>query len=190
MKKLFFLIVIALSAVTSYAQNDYPTKGYRWFLDFIAPMYSGIVVVINYFSHRYGLATTHGYQFNRFFYLGGGIAYQYATTKFDEPFVDFGGNNQRQNWNLLTEYVNVRCDFVAKKYSPYIEAKLGISTDMDSKDWKYTESNSSFWQKYSVGARLGRWNVYASYEFNYNRSFLSDDYWGLGVAYEFGKAAR
>ena len=185
MKKLFLLIVIAFSAVTTFAQ-DYPNKGYRWFLDFDAPIYSNK----DYFSHRYGIGTTHGYQFNRFFYLGGGVAYQYATTKYEYELPIVGTKDSRINENLGTAYVNLRCDFLAKKYSPFVEVKVGAQFDLDSKDTSLNDSNSSYWMRSAVGARLGYWNVYVSHEFNANDKVTGDGYWGIGVAYEFGNGAR
>ncbi len=69
MRRRFFLrttllaSLLALCSTTAFAQNAYRSKGYKGNVELGANT-CGVA-----------LYTTHGYQFNRFFFVGGGIGY-------------------------------------------------------------------------------------------------------------------
>ncbi|MDE6301926.1 MAG: hypothetical protein K2M19_09450 [Muribaculaceae bacterium] len=89
-----FLVVILISVVVSfYAWSQEPERGYRGFLDANVDLqfereYNGN----NTTTVFYGISTTHGYQFNHHFFLGGGLMvernhpYPYDNSLIDIPF--------------------------------------------------------------------------------------------------------
>lgn len=73
------------------------------------------------------LFTSHGYQFNSHIFLGGGIAY--LTTLDDDDRSDnkdYYYRTEHKNF-LLPVYTCFRCNFLSKRFSPFIEVKEGYS---------------------------------------------------------------
>lgn len=82
-KKVFIILIITLCCFGIEAKE--PSKGYRGFVDMNTELYitSGFRISSDGSRHEkvdtyllYGLSTTHGYQFNNHFFLGGGIGLQ------------------------------------------------------------------------------------------------------------------
>lgn len=63
-------------------------------------------------SNRFSVATTHGYQFNNHFFLGGGIAFHCLT---DE-----------QEFSMPI-FVALKVNILNRRVTPYVETRFGIS---------------------------------------------------------------
>lgn len=95
------------------SNNVYLQRGYRGFGEVSAHIGVG-----DYEYDRVSFATVHGFQFNRHFFLGGGIALQsYQAVPMDVP----------DDLILIPVFANVRCDFLSKKVTPYADARLGYT---------------------------------------------------------------
>lgn len=73
------------------------------------------------------LFTSHGYQFNSHIFLGGGIAY--LTTLDDDDRSDnkdYYYRTEHKNF-ILPVYTCFRCNFLSKRFSPFVEVKEGYS---------------------------------------------------------------
>lgn len=97
MKKLIVFIAFILSVVCAYSQTDgisskEPRKGYRGFVDL-----SGEALFERKYSNdrdivysASGITTTHGYQFNEHFFVGGGAGISFLTYNFKDQGATFG----------------------------------------------------------------------------------------------------
>lgn len=83
-------------------------RGYKGFVDF------GYIFGFEDYnaSNKLEISTSHGYQFNNYFYIGGGIAADYYTdaSLFSVPI-----------------FVHFRANFLNKKIAPFAEVKTGYS---------------------------------------------------------------
>ena len=109
MKKLLFTLLMVISALSANAQS-----GYRGFADvnFIAGcdgVWSGFNTIGG------GVSTTHGYQFNPYVFLGGGVRFQYHN------FDNF------DNSCSLPIYAAFRVNMMNRNVSPFADVKLGYS---------------------------------------------------------------
>ncbi len=83
------------------------TKGYRGWIET-----GGAVGLGDYGDGVFAFSTSHGYQFNPYFFLGAGIGVDYH---FDWETV------------FMPIYANARCYFLNNKISPFFDAKIGYS---------------------------------------------------------------
>ncbi len=77
--------VIVMMVISSNISAKEPTKGYRWFLDLgsearFEKKYSNDRDIV--YSNT-GITTTHGYQFGRNFFVGGGFGIDVVTSNYD-----------------------------------------------------------------------------------------------------------
>ena len=61
---------------------------------------------------KFSAVTSHGYQFSRLFYLGAGTGFEYYTHK-------------ELREVSIPLFVNARLNFLKKRYSPFLDFKLG-----------------------------------------------------------------
>ncbi len=66
----------------------------------------------DYNASKIELSTTHGYQFNNYFFVGGGVALNYYT---DADLV------------AAPIYANFRANFINKKVTPFADVKAGYA---------------------------------------------------------------
>lgn len=104
--------------------EDEPTgvakRGYKGFVGFGAQYW-------NVDESSASLFTSHGYQFNSHIFLGGGVAY--LTTLDDDDRSDnkdYYYRTEHKNF-LLPVYTCFRCNFLSKRFSPFVEVKEGYS---------------------------------------------------------------
>ncbi len=147
MKKILILFACVMGSVFANAQ-DYITKGYRGFGE-LGYHY----VVTDYGYDCISLSTTHGYQFNPYFYLGGGFAIQphfYAEDNYDDSYSEVA---------IFTD-VNVG---LPNKIAPFFDFKLG-----------YTAGDySGLYLAPSIGVRFLRFNLSVGYELETYSAFTS-----------------
>ena len=82
-------------------------KGYKGFIDF-----GYIADLSDYDANKVEISTSHGYQFNNYFYLGGGVAADFYT---DADLI------------AVPIFVDFRANFINKKVTPFADIKTGYS---------------------------------------------------------------
>jgi hypothetical protein len=87
-----------------------PQKGYRGFIDGQASFGSG-----KYGFTRYGISTTHGYQFKPWLFVGAG--YEYYL------FID----QIAKKYSTHTLFGNLRVDFLKSNIDPFIDLRAGYN---------------------------------------------------------------
>lgn len=85
-------------------------KGYKGFVDF-----GYIVDLSDYDANKVEISTSHGYQFNNYFYLGGGVAADFYT---DADLI------------AVPIFVDFRANFINKKVTPFADIKQDIQLEM------------------------------------------------------------
>ncbi|MCD8569856.1 MAG: type II secretion system F family protein [Geovibrio sp.] len=118
-KTSFVLAAIMAIALNCNAQSS--NGCYRGFID---AGYS--IGVGDYEFGRFEVNTSHGYQFNPYFFLGAGAGLHfmssYETKDMDIPL------DVRDNQVDIPVFANIRCNFSKKKVSPFVDVKGGIET--------------------------------------------------------------
>ncbi len=151
-------------------------KGYKGFVDmgFIAD-------VSDYDGNRVEVSTSHGYQFNNYIFLGGGIAVDYYTDRDAASFPIFA---------------NFRANFVNQKVSPFGDFKFGYTAGDDLSGGYIS---AALGVRFATGKKSA---VNLRLEYVYQEEYLgsyyhSDNYWyddydynpisgfGLKIGFEF-----
>ena len=135
MKKEILLAAFACLPFVSKAQ-DLHAHGYQGHLD------AGYSIGIgDYDFGRFEVNTAHGYQFNPFLFLGAGAGIHfmssYATPGIDIPL------DQRESLVDIPLFGNLRCNFLNKKFSPFVDLKGGY----------FVTNNGGLYLNVSVGCR-------------------------------------
>lgn len=145
----FILALLILCSVVSYAQsNNYRARGYK------GDVNVGLLRDISCEEMKLGLFTTHGFQINHMFFVGGGIGYECG---------------------MLPIYADFRSYFTKKKLvvDPYVEMKLGYDVENDgcyispsigfSKPLRknytltvaFTYGTNVYYEEHNVGLKVG-----------------------------------
>ena len=151
-------------------------KGYKGFVDF-----AYIGDVSDYNASKIELSTSHGYQFNNYFFVGGGVALNYYT---DADLV------------AAPIYANFRANFINKRVTPFADVKtgyavgdiegayasIGVGVRFSLKGKKALNLALIYnFQDYNISTDYG----YSSGGYYYHSSY--DDTWELhGVGVRFG----
>ncbi|MBQ1722975.1 MAG: outer membrane beta-barrel protein [Muribaculaceae bacterium] len=109
MKKLFMTFaMVALLGTTAFAQD---AKSYRGFTDFSYTL--GVGETSEDFD-RFTLSTTHGYQIDDLFFVGGGVSFEYVR---DAAVA------------LVPIYADARIDIPlhGRSIKPFVDAKIGYA---------------------------------------------------------------
>ena len=109
MKKLFMtFVMVALLGTTTFAQD---AKSYRGFTDFSYTL--GVGETSENFD-RFTLSTTHGYQIDDLFFVGGGVSFEYVR---DAAVA------------LVPIYADARIDIPlhGRSIKPFVDAKIGYA---------------------------------------------------------------
>lgn len=118
-RKVFIVLIISICCFIIEAKE--PSKGYRGFVDLNTEIYfdskyiyspDGPVSKKFETYWLYGISTTHGYQFNNHFFLGGGIELQ------------FGGGAAGNNISEVI-FIQARTDWTFGKVPLYADIRLG-----------------------------------------------------------------
>lgn len=99
-------------------------KGYRGFAE-------GALMISPEISYRAGfnISTIHGYQFNRWFYLGVGAGFE--------------GADMPHNGKMATAipvFADFRCYFTGTRLKPFVEVQLGYTISCGRQEIEVTES--------------------------------------------------
>ena len=117
MRKVILLFALLLSAIGSNAQNT-AKNCYRGYVD------AGYSVGIgDYDFGRFEVNTSHGYQINPYLFIGAGTGLHfmasYKTKDMDIPL------DVRDSKVDIPVFANIRCNFLKKKVSPFVDVKGG-----------------------------------------------------------------
>lgn len=117
MRKVFLLFALLLAVISSNAQNT-AKNCYRGFVD--AGYSAGIG---DYNFGRFEVNTSHGYQINPYLFIGAGTGLHfmasYKTKDMDIPL------DIRDSKVDIPVFANIRCNFLKKKVSPFVDVKGG-----------------------------------------------------------------
>ena len=136
MKKFFVSLAVLLTSQMMSAQNT--SEGcYRGFVD------GGYTIGIgDYEFGRFEINTSHGYQINPFFFIGGGFGLhfmpEYKTKGMDIP------RDQREGKVDIPVFANLRANFSKGKIVPFVDGKAGT----------YVTNNGGLYLNLSAGCRI------------------------------------
>ena len=150
-------------------------KGYKGFVDF-----GYIADLSDYDANKVEISTSHGYQFNNYFYLGGGVAADFYT---DVDLI------------AVPIFVDFRANFINKKVTPFADIKTGYSVGDVEGAYVSTGIGVRFSLKGKKAINLKLEYNYQQHndhgDYSYNNNYYSYDYdydlEGLGfkVGFEF-----
>ena len=150
-------------------------KGYKGFVDF-----GYIVDLSDYDANKVEISTSHGYQFNNYFYLGGGVAADFYT---DADLI------------AVPIFVDFRANFINKKVTPFADIKTGYSVGDVEGAYVSTGIGVRFSLKGKKAINLKLEYNYQQHndhgDYSYNNNYYSYDYdydlEGLGfkIGFEF-----
>lgn len=110
MKRQIIFILLLLS-VTVGSMARQPERGYRGFLDWSNSLRSDKFIE-RYTTYYSGVSTSHGFQFNPWLYVGGGLNWEHHS--------DSGTD-------ILAVFVDGRTDLKFGKFTPFGDVRLGFS---------------------------------------------------------------
>lgn len=136
MKKVLFSLAVLLASQMLSAQNT-SSGCYRGFID------GGYTIGVgDYDFGRFEINTSHGYQINPFFFVGGGLGLhfmpEYKTKGMDIPL------DQRESKVDIPLFANLRANFSKGKITPFIDGKAGT----------YVTNNGDLYLNLSLGCRF------------------------------------
>lgn len=150
-------------------------KGYKGFVDF-----GYIADLSDYDANKVEISTSHGYQFNNYFYVGGGVAADFYT---DADLI------------AVPIFVDFRANFINKKVTPFADIKTGYSVGDVEGAYVSTGIGVRFSLKGKKAINLKLEYNYQQHndhgDYSYNNNYYSYDYdydlEGLGfkVGFEF-----
>ena len=136
MKKSFVMAALLPCVLSIHGQNV-SRNCYRGYID---AGYS--IGVGDYEFGRFEVNTSHGYQFNPYFFLGAGAGLHfmssYETKDMDIPL------DVRDSQVDIPVFANIRCNFSKKMVSPFVDVKGGT----------YVTNNGGLYVNASAGCRF------------------------------------
>ena len=118
MKKIALLAAAIVFPLMAVHAQDFCGQGYRGHVD------AGYSIGIgDYDFDRFEVNTSHGYQFNPFFFVGAGVGIHfmssYATAGMEIPL------DQRESLTDVPVFGHLRCNFMNRKFSPFVDLRGG-----------------------------------------------------------------
>lgn len=114
MKRFLFLLSI-LCCLTCSVKGEKLQPGYRGFVDWSNSMRSyQLWEFLNKTDYYTGVSTSHGYQFNNWFYAGAGMDFEYCTN---------------ENKFILAPFIDGRADLTFGKITPFGDIRVGYSVN-------------------------------------------------------------
>lgn len=116
MKHIFTLILAVMLPLTTVARQ--PERGYRAFVDCSATFNLDIALYGGPTDSYVWLggSTSHGYQFNEWLYVGGGIGYETVLAP-----------NARRPKRIFPVFADARADLAFGRFTPFADIKLGAN---------------------------------------------------------------
>lgn len=122
MKRFLIFIFIIISAAAAWAVQ--PVRGYRGFVDSsnFLDINIGFIAGSPGDSHvSTGFTTSHGYQFNRWLYIGGGTGFIYNLNWKNPIAVSY---NDKSRY-VIPVFAEVRLDARWNRFTPYFSTHIG-----------------------------------------------------------------
>ena len=155
MKKIFLIIMIVVTTLVMKAQDNTFGGGYRGFADL-----GYTIGVGDYNLGRFEISTTHGYQVNPYFFVGGGVGFHfmssYETKDMDIPL------DKRDSKVSIPLFADFRGTFSKRKFAPFADLKLGY----------FVTNNDGFYGNVSAGCRMalkGKQGISLSIGYTYEK---------------------
>ena len=132
------------------------SKGYHGMVDFGYTFGIG-----DYDFGRFEINTSHGYQFNPYFFLGGGFGIHFMS-EYSTPSSSVA-LDCRQKFVDIPLFVNGRVTFIENNITPYIDGRVGY----------YVTDSGGIYASVSVGCRFATWSRQAvNISFGYSHENL------------------
>lgn len=155
MKKIFLIIMMVVTTLVMKAQDNTFGGGYRGFADL-----GYTIGVGDYNFGRFEISTTHGYQVNPYFFVGGGVGFHfmssYETKGMDIPL------DKRDSKVSIPLFADFRGTFCKRKFAPFADLKLGY----------FVTNNDGFYGNVSAGCRMalkGKQGISLSIGYTYEK---------------------
>lgn len=139
------ILLFLLSVVPAFASAQHLEKGYHGFVDI---GYSKCISQLD--PSAIEITTSHGYQFNPYIYLGGGVGFDF-TGSCSWGEVDRHAFEKRESKVDIPVFFNFRSNFTKTKFSPYFDAKVGAYLNNDC----YPYATLAFGCRCSIGNNMG-----------------------------------
>lgn len=137
MKRILFFIAVCIATITVQAQSNDYGHGYRGFADLGYTFGVG-----DYEFGRFEISTTHGYQVNPHFFVGGGVGFhfmsEYETKSMEIPL------DVRKSKISIPLFCDFRATIGKRKFSPFADLKLGY----------FVTNGDGFYGNLSIGCRM------------------------------------
>ena len=130
-------------------------KGYKGFVDV-----GYIADLSDYNADKVEVSTSHGYQFNNYFYVGGGVAVDFYT---DADLI------------AAPIFVDFRANFINKKITPFADIKTGYSVGDVEGVYVATGIGVRFSQKGKKALNLKLEYNYQQYDYYYRGYYMNFD---------------
>lgn len=137
MKRLFLFIAMAIAVALSYAQDNTYGGGYRGFADLGYTFGVG-----DYDFGRIEISTTHGYQVNPYFFVGGGVGFHFMES-YKTAGMEYA-LDERKSKVSIPLFADFRGSFSKRKFAPFVDLKLGY----------FVTNNDGFYGNISAGCRM------------------------------------
>ena len=125
--------------------NYYLSRGYYGMVDLVYSLGIG-----DYIFERIEINTIHGFQFNPFIFVGGGIGFHFMS----EYFTDDNHNtplNHRNKFLDIPIFADIRFTCLKKNITPFIDIKTGY----------YLTHHGGIYTNASIGCRFAVWYKHA-----------------------------
>lgn len=164
MKKLLLLMIAVTFSISTFSQRDYfvpKTSGYNGFLD----LGYSIGVGSGEKTGRVDFTTSHGYQFNPYFFLGAGMG------------VNVYCQSNANGWSFPV-FINPRATLLDSKVSPFIDVKIGNTFGQNVKGFYFSPGVGIHFNSPNTGMR-------ANFTIGYTVQHTSDT--GVYSGYDYYK---
>lgn len=155
MKRFILIFVLTLACVMSYAQSNTYGGGYRGFADL-----GYTIGVGDYDFGRFEISTTHGYQVNPYFFVGGGVGFHFMES-YKTPGMEYS-LDERKSKVSIPLFADFRGTIGKKRFSPFVDLKLGY----------FVTNNDGFYGNLSAGCRMalkGKQGISLSIGYTYEK---------------------
>ncbi len=141
-----------------------PARGYRGFLDCSLNFGKVKADDLEFSWDRFGVMTSHGFQFNPHVFLGLGWGLQFKTD--DEAGYLYDA--------IFPFFVDARFDLADKRVSPFFDIRSGGFASLTPKE--KGESLAGLYDNINFGVRVRRFNVSVGYELMVATAFFAYKY--------------
>ncbi len=147
--KRFILVILALYSILGYAQsNNYRTRGYK------GDVNVALLRDVSCEEMNLGLFSTHGFQINRVFFVGGGIGYECGMLPI---YADFRSYFTKKKL-VVDPYVEMKVGYDVENDGCYLSPSVGISKPL-KKNYTltvaFTYGTNVYYEEHNVGFKVG-----------------------------------